>query len=539
VITRARVTVFARAVVAGLLIAASLPPWGWWPLAFVGLAMLDRLIADQPFWTRFRRGWLVAAALLFPTLTWLIDFTAPGYVIAAAYYSALFGIACMACPPSAPGRWIALPGAWMLAEVSRDRWPFGGVPVSRLAMGQVDSPLVHIVRLGGTLSLDLVTVVLGVALAAAFARHWRFAAITTALVAIAVVAGFVAPNGHDIGSINVALVQGGGPQGTRFFETDPSVVFQRHVDATGDVKAPVDLVLWPEDIVNIEGPVTDSEEGAQLSDIARGLGTNLLVGVVEGDGDHFHNAQVAIDPNGDFVDRYEKVHRVPFGEYVPLRGLLEPFAGSSLIARDALAGTGPAVLHTPAGTFGVSESWEIFFPERARAAVKDGGEILLNPTNGASFHGSIVQTQQVASSRLRAIETGRWVLQAAPTGFSVIVTPDGKVEQRAGISERRVLDGTVQRRSGMTIATRVGDWPALLLAVALLGIGWLVQLRSTSDLEEDGDGAVVDQRDLHVGTEATGGDARTERTKASHDSVDERLGVVGPGGGDPGRAPPA
>jgi len=150
-----------RAFLAGLLLAASLPPFGWWPLAFVGLALLDRLIADQPVWSRFRRGWLVAAALLFPTLSWLFSFTAPGYVIASAYYAALFGIACMACPPSAPGRWIALPGAWMFAEANRGRWPFGGVPVSRLAMGQVDSPLVSVVRVGGPLLLDLLTVAVG------------------------------------------------------------------------------------------------------------------------------------------------------------------------------------------------------------------------------------------------------------------------------------------------------------------------------------------------------------------------------------------
>ena len=136
---RETLMVLLRGIGAGLLLAASLPPWGWWPLAFPGLVLLDGLIADQPVWTRFRRGWLVAAALLFPTMSWLVNFTAPGYVIAAAYYSAIFAIACMICPPSAPARWIALPGAWMLAEAHRGRWPFGGVPVSRLAMGQVAS----------------------------------------------------------------------------------------------------------------------------------------------------------------------------------------------------------------------------------------------------------------------------------------------------------------------------------------------------------------------------------------------------------------
>ncbi|MEY2421335.1 MAG: apolipoprotein N-acyltransferase [Acidimicrobiaceae bacterium] len=471
--------VVGKAVLAGLLLAASLPPWGWWPLAFVGLALLDRLIADQPVWTRFRRGWLVAAALLFPTLSWLFSFTAPGYVIASAYYAALFGLACMACPPSAPGRWIALPGAWMLAEADRGRWPFGGVPVSRLAMGEVSSPLVSVVRVGGPLLLDLLIVVVGMTLAAAIARRWRYAGAGVAVVAIAVIVGLVAPRGHDIAPLSIAAVQGGGPQGTRFFDAEAQLVLQRHLDATELVQTPVDVVLWPENVVNIEGRVANDPVGDELSALAKRLHTTLLVGVVEGDGDGFHNSQVAIDPNGYYTDRYEKVRRVPFGEYVPLRWLLEPFAGSTLNERDAFDGHDPALLRTPAGTFGVVISWEVFFPDRARAAIRQGGEVLLNPTNGASFHGSIIQSQQLATSRLEAIMTGRWVVQAAPTGFSAIITPSGEIVQRAGISEQRVLEGTVQRRSGLTWATRLGDWPALILAALLIALGWL-PLRSKS-----------------------------------------------------------
>lgn len=465
--------VVARAFAAGLLLAASLPPFGWWPLAFVGLALLDGLIADQPALTRFRRGWLVAAALLFPTMSWLISFTLPGYVIAASYYSAIFGLACAACPPSAPGRWLALPGAWVFAEAFRGRWPFGGVPVSRLAMGQVDTPLVNVARVGGPLLLDFIAVIVGVAVAAAIARHLRAAGAAVGVVVVLVIIGIVAPRGHDIGSMRIAAVQGGGPQGTRFFDAEAQLVYDRHIEATKLVQPPVDVVLWPENVINIEGRVTNNPIAQDLSSIAQRLHTTLLVGVVEGDGPRFHNAQVAIDPDGNFIDRYEKVHRVPFGEYVPLRWLLEPVAGSSLIRRDALVGHDPAVLHTPAGTLGVSISWEIFFADRARAAIRDGGEVLLNPTNGASFHGSIIQSQQVASSRLRAIETGRWVVQAAPTGFSAVITPSGHVVVRSGIGEQRVLEENVQRRAGLTWATRVGDWPALMLAALAIVLGHL------------------------------------------------------------------
>jgi apolipoprotein N-acyltransferase len=470
--------VVARAALAGLLLAASLPPWGWWPLAFVGLALLDRLIADQPVWTRFRRGWLVAAALLFPTMSWLISFTAPGYVIAASYYAALFGLACMACPPTAPGRWIVLPGAWMLAEGGRGRWPFGGVPVSRLAMGQVSSPLVSVVRIGGPLLLDLATVVVGMALAAAIARRWRWAGASLGFVAVIVVVGVVAPGGHDIAPLRIAAVQGGGPQGTRFFDAEAQLVFERHVEATALVHTPVDVVLWPENVVNIEGRVTNNAIGAELSAIAKRLHATLLVGVVEGDGNGFHNGQVAIDPNGNYIDRYEKVRRVPFGEYVPLRWLLKPFAGDSLIKRDAFDGRDPAVLHTPSGAFGVAISWEVFFPDRTRAAIKQGGEVLLNPTNGASFRGSIIQSQQIASSRLRAIETDRWVVQAAPTGFSAIIDPSGNVIERTGISEQRVLEATIKRRTGQTWATRLGDWPAVILAALAIALGWRSHART-------------------------------------------------------------
>ncbi|MEZ5231961.1 MAG: nitrilase-related carbon-nitrogen hydrolase [Acidimicrobiales bacterium] len=162
---------------------------------------------------------------------------------------------------------------------------------------------------------------------------------------------------------------------------------------------------------------------------------------------------------------------MPFGEYVPFRATVDALSGGSvsrLVPSDAVAGTGPAIVETPEGLAGIVISWEVFFERRARDAIGNGGEILLNPTNGSSYWLTIVQSQQVASSRLRALETGRWVLQTAPTGFTAVVGPDGTVHQRTGVSEAAVLQQEITRRQGLTWSVRFGPWPALAVAGLLL-----------------------------------------------------------------------
>ena len=104
--------------------------------------------------------------------------------------------------------------------------------------------------------------------------------------------------------------------------------------------------------------------------------------------------------------------------------------------------------------------------------MKNGGLIQLNPTNGSSFWLTIVQTQQVASSQLRAIESGRWVLQAAPTGFSAIIEPDGTVVDRTAISEARVLQGEVELREGNTWATKFTWYPMFFISAAAYAAAW-------------------------------------------------------------------
>jgi apolipoprotein N-acyltransferase len=335
-----------------------------------------------------------------------------------------------------------------------------------------------VLRVGGALLLVEVTVVAGIALAALLRRRWLAAGAALAVVAVGVAGAAVAPEGRQVDTLRVALVQGGGPQGTRSWNTDERKVTERHLAASEEIETPVDLVVWPEDVVDVDR-LADSDEQDELAALARRLDTTLVAGIVEDAGDeHFLNFSAAFGPDGEIVDRYEKVHRVPFGEYVPLRGLLERFGGGSLTSRDAIVGREPATLDTPAGRLAVAISWEVFFGDRVREGVEDGAGLVLNPTNGSSFSGTLVQTQQVASSRMRAIETGRWLLQVAPTGFSAVIAPDGTVEQRTAVSERRVLHATVGIREGTTLYTRWGLAPALAVALAGLAAGWAVEARS-------------------------------------------------------------
>ncbi len=465
------------AVAGGLCLAAATPPWGFWPFAFVGIVLLVHVLDGAAGIVRLGRSWIVWASLLFPTLLWMQDLTAPGYVIACIAYAGFLATGTMLAPRG-PGLYLALPGGVILAEWLRWRWPFGGVPLSNLAIGQVAGPLAPILRLGGALFVVGITVLVGCAVAAALRRQTVIALALGGFSVLTLLVAVAAPDGEPTGEfLDVALVQGGGPQGTRASTTEPGIVLERHLAASEQLEGGVDLILWPEDVVDVDTLVGSPEE-AKLQALARDADATFIVGVIEDEGDDaFRNWAVVYDPEGNEIDRYEKVERVPFGEWVPFRGMLESLAGDAIPARDAVIGDGPAVVDTPVGRLGVSISWEIFFGERARDAANHGGEVIINPTNGASFRGTQVQTQQVASSRMRAIENGRWVAQIAPTGFTAVVNSDGEVLQRTAVSERRILTDTIELRTGRTIYTRVGDYLALAFAAACLAAGWLVERR--------------------------------------------------------------
>jgi apolipoprotein N-acyltransferase len=397
-------------------------------------------------------------------LSWAVDFNIAGYLILGALQAACFAAAVLAAS-SGPAALATLPAAFMLTEAVRTRWPFGGLPLGAVALGQADGPLARVAGLAGALGVLGVTVVAGVGLAAAVRREWRTAVVASALTTFLVAFASV-PFTHESGRIRVAVVQGGGPRGVARSDSDPKAVFERHLETTARISVPVDVVVWPEDVVDTQGSFAGSDEERRIAGLAREVGATLVAGVIEGAGpDRFRNAAVAFGPDGRVVARYDKVHRVPFGEYVPARRFFSRFADLSGVPRDAIPGREPGRLDTPAGRLGVVISFEVFFPDRARAAVRAGGGVLLVPTNASSYKGRMVPAQELAAARLRAWETGRDVVQAAPTGYSAVVTRSGRVVVRSDLGSAALLLETVSVRTGLTPYAHLGDTPVLALSM--------------------------------------------------------------------------
>ncbi len=492
---RRRGAIAGPSLVGGIGMALSLPPWGFWVLGPLGAGVVWWRLGGLPARSRMLAGWAAGIGLFGPGLFWALSFNLAGGVVLILLESSAIGLAAWAAP-GGQGRMLALPGSMVLAEALRDTWPLGGLPLGSVALGQADGPLLAADRIGGPLLVVGLVWLLGagggtfaVSAGHRIRRVGPHQVVSAAVAGLAVVgcvaatlvAGHLAPDGgRAVRTIRVAAVQGGGARGLRKGQVDPTVVYQAQQAATAAIAAhdggrPPSLVVWPEDVVSIGTPLGwDPKVESALGSTAASLDATLTVGLTETvSSTAFRNEIVAFAPDGSLVSRVEKVHRVPFGEYVPWRGVLRHLVSLSAVPLDAIPGHSNEVLHTPAGPLATLISYEVFFADRGRGATRAGAQLLLVPTNTSSYATSQVPTQEIAASRLQAVAEGRDLVQAAPTGYSAFVGHDGRVRARSVLGHRQVIVRDVGLRTGATIYARFGDWPVLAAGTLLLVAGRL------------------------------------------------------------------
>ncbi|MFE9994669.1 apolipoprotein N-acyltransferase [Streptomyces avermitilis] len=491
----------AAATLSGVLLYVSFPPRTLWWLALPAFAVLGWALRDRTWKAGLGLGYLFGLGFLLPLLVWTGVEVGPGPWLALAVVEAVFvalvgaGIAMVSRLPAWP-LWAA--ALWIAGEAARARAPFGGFPWGKIAFGQADGVFLPLAAAGGTPVLGFAVVLCGFGLYEIVRQVVdgrrtgvvRRGAAAVALLSVAVpVVGALAARSlvsdkAEDGTATVAVIQGNVPRSGLEFNAQRRAVLDHHARETERLAAKIkagkvakpDFVLWPENSSDID-PFTNPDARAVIDSAAKAVGVPISVGgVVERDG-KLYNEQILWDPAKGALDTYDKRQVQPFGEYLPLRSLLGAINKNwtSMVRQDFSRGTEPGVF-TMAGTkVGLATCYEAAFDWAVRDNITHGAQIISVPSNNATFDRSEMTYQQLAMSRVRAVEHSRTVTVPVTSGVSAVIMPDGKITQKTGMFVADSLVQKVPLRSSQTPATRLGILPEMVLVlVAAGGLGWSV-----------------------------------------------------------------
>ena len=493
-----RGTTLLLAVAGGLLTDAGFPGLGWWPATFVGIAFLFLALArDSARWNAVV-GMTFGLAFFLPHITWAEEAVGLvpwiGLSVLEAGFVALAGAAWTWARRGAV-IWhrasLQVPTfaiLWVGAEEARSVAPFGGFPWGRLAFSQADSPLARWAWVGGAPLVSATVVIVGVVLALALVSLRRIDVGTASghvlVGAVVVGSGWILPldTAAQDGRLTVAAVQGNVPnRGLDSFDQQREVL-NNHVAGTlalvgrPELANGLDVVLWPENGSDLD-PRVDSQAGAQITQAAQAVGAPILVGTLEyPESGGRLNISLMWDPVLGAVDSYAKQHPAPFAEYIPLRSIARQFSADvDRVRTDMLPGTEVGVVTLASPRLGRDVllgdviCFEVAYDDLVRDAVQAGAEMIVVQTNNATFGLTDESTQQLAMSRLRAIEHGRATVQISTVGVSGIITPNGLVKRPTGLFTAEQMISRIPLRTELTPATRFGD----PLAWALRGLAVL------------------------------------------------------------------
>jgi apolipoprotein N-acyltransferase len=278
-------------------------------------------------------------------------------------------------------------------------------------------------------------------------------------------------------SLKVGLVQGNIDQSIKWdesFQLETLKIYRKLSMKVAEDKP--DLIIWPETATPFFFQEAKEYQPIVL-EIPEKTNAFLLFGTpfykIEKGKVNYYNSALLVSPSKELVGKYDKMHLVPFGEYIPLRTLLffiESSIGEGI--GNFKPGKGISNLSLPRGKFGVLICFEIIFPDLCRRFVKDGADFLVTITNDAWFGRTAAPYQHLSMATFRAIENRVFIARAANTGISAFIDPKGKIVKQGGIFTQEAMNGTIRLMKNKTFYTLYGDvfaWFCTAFSVLLLG----------------------------------------------------------------------
>ena len=479
---------------AGLLTTAAFPPVAWWFLTPVGVGLLGLVTRERSSGRGALLGLVFGVAFFAP----LLHFTAVamgnviGWValtfVESLYLAVLGGAWALTSRLTrlrecAPLRACAFALLWTAVEEVRSTWPLGGFPFGRLAWAMADSTALPVASWVGSVGLTLLVAVVGAlsvegAEGAVAVRRLRplsgLAMLVTAGLLVVAPVAVPLPTRADDGTLRVGAVQGNVAEDFEDAFGRALEVTTNHVEATDQLTSAVgpggvDVVVWPENAADLD-PRRYPAVAGLVDGAAQSIGAPVVVGAVLYEDGVRYNDMIVWTPGQGAGEYYRKHHPVPFAEYVPARSLVRKVTTQvDRIGTDMAAGTGPSTLTVHAARqdrdvrLAMGICFEVAYDSALRAGVEQGGEVIVIPTNNASFLHSSEAAQQLEQGRVQAVVHGRAVVQVSTVGITAVITPDGSVAQATEPYTQAALVADVPLRTQTTVADRLGAWPAVVL----------------------------------------------------------------------------
>jgi apolipoprotein N-acyltransferase len=494
------------AVLSGLLLFLSFPKFGSGILAWVALIPLFYALRDAKPWEGFKTGFLAGLVAHIGILYW-ISFVVVQYgqlpvymgimamLLLAAYlslYTACFAMGVVFLRRRGGALFLSAPLFWTILEFARSHL-LTGFPWENLAYSQyLYGNIIQIADITGIYGISFAIVMVNAALynlwSFRFRKRYLPVDIVIAFAVIAAIYGYgyfrtaqIRESVQKKSPVEVALIQGNIDQNIKWDDRYQLQTLNIYRSLSlGSTPAEGGLIVWPETAAPFYFEGADPLR-AVVVDVAQASGRRLLFGSPSyderGGKVSYSNSAYMLRPDGTVAGRYDKVHLVPYGEYVPLRQFF-PFISKIVVGvGDFRPGTGFNPIESDGRRIGVLICYEAIFPESAREYKQKNADLLVNITNDAWFGKSSAPYQHLSMTVFRAVENRLYLVRAANTGISAIIDPTGKILSQTGLFERTVLKGEVKYIDEKTFYASYGDLFVYLCGIVLIPYYFVLQRR--------------------------------------------------------------